>query len=90
MTSKNLEEAKQECLSDLSCNKFYEVCGYGRFRKCNDTAYEELSECGLASVSSTLYKTGNVILTFLRNIITYIVSNFSFVYIHYAFLMNLF
>ena len=65
MTSKNVNEAKQECLTDPSCNKFYEVCGYGRFRKCNDTAYEALSECGLASFSSsTLYKTGNVLLTF--------------------------
>ena len=37
------------------CKEFYKVCSYDRYRKCNDTAYEEDSECGLVGDPSFLY-----------------------------------
>ena len=64
MTSKTLDDAKRECLTDPLCNMFYKVCGDEsdvRFRKCNKTAYEEESGCGEILKPSTLYKKGNVI-----------------------------
>ena len=61
MDSKTLEAAKEDCLHDPFCNMFYKVCNNTRFRKCNDTAYEEASECGdvlgpTILGPSTLYK----------------------------------
>ena len=58
MSSTKLEKAMQECHDDPSCNAFYKVCSYERYRKCNDTAYEEDSECGLVGNSSFLYIKG--------------------------------
>ena len=58
MTSTTLEDAKRECHEDESCNSFYQVCEYDRFRKCNDTAYMEDSECGELGLSD-LYIKGN-------------------------------
>ena len=57
MTSPNLEAAKEECLHDPLCNMFYKVCNDTRFRKCNETAYEEESGCYEPYfVPSSLYK----------------------------------
>ena len=58
MSSTTLGDAMQECLNDTSCNAFYKVCSYERYRKCNDTAYEEDSECGLVGNKSFLYIKG--------------------------------
>ena len=55
MSSTTLHKAMQECHEDTSCNAFYKVCSYDRYRKCNDTAYEEDSECGLVGDPSFLY-----------------------------------
>ena len=55
MSSTTLHEAMQECHDDTSCNAFYKVCSYERYRKCNDTAYEENSECGLVGDPSSLH-----------------------------------
>ena len=69
MTSKTLDDAKRECLTDPLCNMFYKVCGDEsdvRFRKCNKTAYEEESGCGEILKPSTLYKKGNVIVIWPR------------------------
>ena len=63
MTAENLIEAKQLCLTDQSCDSFYRVCNYSKFRKCNNTAktvYEEPSTCGDIIGQSTLYKRGNI------------------------------
>ena len=62
MTSTDLDDAKQECQTDPSCKMFYRVCGYNRFRKCNDNAYEEESECTDILVPSMLFKRGNIIM----------------------------
>ena len=65
MTSKNLEEAKKDCMYDQSCHMFYQVCSYPQFRQCDDTAgtaYEEPSTCGIIG-PSCLYKKGNRIVT---------------------------
>ena len=58
MTSIELKDAMRECHEDESCKAFYKVCGYDRYRKCNDTAYEEDSECGLVGNKSFLYIKG--------------------------------
>ena len=58
MSSTTLHKAMQECHKDTSCNAFYKVCSYDRYRKCNDTAYEEDSECGLVGDPSFLYIKG--------------------------------
>ena len=58
MSSTTLHSAMQECHKDPSCNAFYKVCSYERYRKCNDTAYEEDSECGLVGNKSFLYIKG--------------------------------
>ena len=58
MTSTDLKDAMRECHADESCNAFYKVCSYERYRKCNDTAYEEDSECGLVGNKSFLYIKG--------------------------------
>ena len=58
MTSTDLKDAMRECHADESCNAFYKVCSYERYRKCNDTAYEEDSECGLVGNLSFLYIKG--------------------------------
>ena len=58
MTSTNLVDAKLECLNDLTCDMFYRVCNYSRFRKCNNFAkaeYQEPSLCGHILGNSTLY-----------------------------------
>ena len=60
MTSTDLDDAKQECQTDPLCKMFYRVCGYNRFRKCNDNAYEEESECTDILVPSMLFKRGNI------------------------------
>ena len=62
MTSTDLDDAKQECQTDPSCKMFYRVCGYKRFRKCNENAYEEASECTDILVPSMLFKRGNIIM----------------------------
>ena len=65
MTSKTLDDAKRECLTDPLCPMFYKVCGdesNDRFRKCNENAYEEASGCTHIlnfPTRSTLYKKGN-------------------------------
>ena len=67
MNSKTLDDAKRECLTDPLCPMFYKVCGdegNDRFRKCNETAYEEASGCTDVvnfPTRSKLYKKGNVI-----------------------------
>ena len=58
MSSTTLGDAMQECLNDTSCNAFYKVCSYERYRKCNDMAYEEDSECGLVGDLSLLHIKG--------------------------------
>ena len=58
MSSTTLHKAMQECHKDTSCNAFYKVCSYDRYRKCNDTAYEEDSECGLVGEPSLLHIKG--------------------------------
>ena len=58
MTSIELKDAMRECHEDESCKAFYKVCGYDRYRKCNDTLYEEDSECGLVGNLSVLYIKG--------------------------------
>ena len=58
MSSTTSDAAMQECHNDASCNAFYKVCSYERYRKCNDTAYEEDSECGLVGNKSFLYIKG--------------------------------
>ena len=58
MSSTTREEAMQECHNDTSCNAFYKVCSYERYRKCNDMAYEEDSECGLVGDPSLLHIKG--------------------------------
>ena len=60
MTSTDLDDAKQECLTDPFCTMFYRVCGYNRFRKCNDYPYEEVSTCTDILVPSMLFKRGNI------------------------------
>ena len=63
MTAKNLVEAKLECLNDLTCDMFYRVCNYSRFRKCNNFAkaeYQEPSLCGHILGNSTLYTWSNI------------------------------
>ena len=63
MTSTDLDDAKQECQTDPSCKMFYRVCGYKRFRKCNDYAYEEeASGCTDILGLSMLFKKGNIIM----------------------------
>ena len=62
MTATDLDDAKQECQTDPSCKMFYRVCGYKRFRKCNENAYEEASECTDILVPSMLFKRGNIIM----------------------------
>ena len=63
MTSTALEDAKKECQTDPLCKMFYRVCGYNRFRKCNDYAYEEeASGCTDILVPSMLFKRGNIIM----------------------------
>ena len=64
MSAENLNEAKEECLTDQSCDMFYRVCKYSQFRKCNNTGkaeYEEKSTCGHSLGPSSLYKRGNII-----------------------------
>ena len=66
MTSTDLDDAKQECQTDPLCKMFYRVCGYNRFRKCNDNAYEEsASECTDIFGLSMLFKKGNIIMIWL-------------------------
>ena len=60
MSAININEAKEECLTDQSCDMFYRVCNYSEFRQCDDTAgtaYEEPSTCGVLGPSN-LYKKG--------------------------------
>ena len=62
MMSKNLDEAKKDCLDDQFCHMFYQVCSYSEFRQCDDTAgtaYEEPSTCGVLGPSN-LYKKGKI------------------------------
>ena len=64
MSAININEAKEECLTDQSCDMFYRVCNYSEFRKCNNTGkaeYEEKSTCGTSLGHSSLYKRGNII-----------------------------
>ena len=56
MTSIELKDAMRECHEDESCHSFYKVCEYDRFRKCNDTAYEEDSGCGELGLSDLYIK----------------------------------
>ena len=63
MTATNLVDAKLECLNDLTCDMFYRVCNYSRFRKCNNFAkaeYQEPSLCGHILGNSTLYTWSNI------------------------------
>ena len=59
MTSVTVDDAMEECHDDKYCYAFYKVCEYDRFRKCNDTAYEEDSGCGDHLGPSLLYIKGN-------------------------------
>ena len=62
MSAININEAKEECLTDQSCDMFYRVCNYSEFRKCNNTGkaeYEEKSTCGHSLGPSSLYKRSN-------------------------------
>ena len=64
MSAININEAKEECLTDQSCDMFYRVCNYSEFRKCNNTGkaeYEEISTCGHSLGHSSLFKKGTVV-----------------------------
>ena len=56
MTSRNLNDAKEECKRNPSCRMFYDVCGYGnKFKFCSYTSSKE-SSCG-----SMLFRNGKSI-----------------------------
>ena len=74
MSAENINEAKEECITDQSCDMFYRVCNYSEFRKCNNTGkaeYEEKSTCGHSLGPSSLYKRSNYSL-YIHNIYIYI------------------
>ena len=56
MSSKNLEDAKLECIHNRDCAMFYDYCGEGnKFLYCHSSADAQRSYCG-----AVLYKKGKI------------------------------
>ena len=56
MSSKNVEDAKLECIHNRDCAMFYDYCGEGnKFLYCHSSADAQRSYCGAA-----LYKKGKI------------------------------
>ena len=93
MSAENINDAKEECITDQSCDMFYRVCNYSEFRKCNNTGkaeYEEISTCGHSLGHSSLFKKGTVV-----SIHTYICfagwgKSIECIYMFYCFILRLF